>query len=229
MNNQQLIAELRELAEEEYKLFIEKLTPGRTGIMGVRVPHLRRIAKRIVKENKWHEFLECGASDVYEVELVRGFVLDYAPMQLNERIQRLQEFLPEVDTWAVCDTVYASIRRLPRLTKSDEVFVRHWVERLATDKRPFARRAACVVLLNAYCNADNTDWALSVLLKIKPNGHHYVQMGIAWALSMFYFVEPEKTLATIEKLTCQTTQRLAHRKINESQKMRSKEWKRKKS
>ena len=45
---------LVDLADEDYRAFHSKLVPGTENILGVRVPELRKLAKKLVKEN-WRE------------------------------------------------------------------------------------------------------------------------------------------------------------------------------
>lgn len=48
---QQIREELKNLAEEDYKQFNERLLPGVKNVIGVRLPALRKIAK------KWQEIM----------------------------------------------------------------------------------------------------------------------------------------------------------------------------
>ena len=63
-----ILEEIKGLADEEYKEFHGSLIPGvKTEFFGVRVPKLRTVAKRIIKE-EWREFLkEYENSNVYEM------------------------------------------------------------------------------------------------------------------------------------------------------------------
>ena len=51
MMKEQVREQLIHLAEPDYKAFNEKLLPGVTNILGVRLPKLREIAKRIAKND----------------------------------------------------------------------------------------------------------------------------------------------------------------------------------
>ena len=42
---------LKDEAEPKYAEFSSKLIPGKEGIMGVRVPKIRALAKRIIKDD----------------------------------------------------------------------------------------------------------------------------------------------------------------------------------
>jgi 3-methyladenine DNA glycosylase AlkD len=47
-----VLEELKNLAEEDYKAFNNKIIPTKQTTLGVRLPILRRIAKRIAKEKE---------------------------------------------------------------------------------------------------------------------------------------------------------------------------------
>ena len=53
MYGYQMIEQLRELADEEYRTFNESLTPGIEGkSLGVRMPALRKVAKQILTKKE---------------------------------------------------------------------------------------------------------------------------------------------------------------------------------
>ena len=51
MTNGQIKKELLCMAEEEYQKFASSLIPGVRGVLGVRLPALRKLAKQIAKED----------------------------------------------------------------------------------------------------------------------------------------------------------------------------------
>ena len=59
---------LYELADEKYRVFSQKLTPGKTNILGVRLPVLRKLAGEIVKED-WRAYLKEAMEDSIEPQV----------------------------------------------------------------------------------------------------------------------------------------------------------------
>lgn len=82
---------LVDLADEDYRAFHSKLVPGTENILGVRVPELRKLAKKLVKEN-WREYFEAAPDMYYEEDMLRGFMVGYGKMDLEERLERIREF-----------------------------------------------------------------------------------------------------------------------------------------
>ena len=83
----------------KYKAFQSKLIPNIScdRIIGVRIPQLRKIGKTLEDNNfEW---------DFYEEVMLHGFYIGYAKLPLEERLALLDEFVPYIDNWAVCDCV----------------------------------------------------------------------------------------------------------------------------
>ena len=73
---------LFELQDLKYKEFHSGLCPNVDKIIGVRIPKLREIAKRIAKEN-YKEFLENSPGEYYEELVLQGLVIGYAKISLQ--------------------------------------------------------------------------------------------------------------------------------------------------
>ena len=64
--------ELEALADAKYKEFHSSLLPGTDNVLGVRIPQLRTMAKKIVKQNDWHSFIEIADTEYYEETMLQG-------------------------------------------------------------------------------------------------------------------------------------------------------------
>lgn len=74
LDSNNILEELKELADEKYKEFHGGLCPGVNNIIGVRVPKLRNLAKQIAKQD-FREYLKNAKSDYYEEIMLQGLVL----------------------------------------------------------------------------------------------------------------------------------------------------------
>lgn len=88
--------ELRESADKDYKKFQESLIPGLTTMMGVRLPKLRKMAKKIAGED-YAGFLEKADDSCYEELMLQGIVIGYAKMEREEQTQALARFVPKIN------------------------------------------------------------------------------------------------------------------------------------
>ena len=74
-----ILKELFELKDEKYADFQMKLTPGisKEKFIGVRVPELRKLAKVIVKENDYRDFLNELPHKYYDDNMLHSLLLTY--------------------------------------------------------------------------------------------------------------------------------------------------------
>ena len=81
--------ELFSQVEEDYRKFNEKLLCSALPVIGLRVPFLRKTAKKIAKEDGIGFLQVCG-KDTYEERLLYGLVAAELPVSF-------EEFLPYCD------------------------------------------------------------------------------------------------------------------------------------
>lgn len=98
---------LIENRDEAYRDFSKALIPGEVNMLGVRLPVLRRKAKELATGN-WKE--ELRTEDLYfEEVMLRGMMLSYAKGNLDEMLPYIKDFIPMVDNWSVCDSVFSKM------------------------------------------------------------------------------------------------------------------------
>ncbi len=109
MNNQYIKEKIFELSDSKYKEFHSKLCPNTNNIVGVRVPILRNLAKEIAKGN-WIDYLSQPENEYYEEIMLQGMVIGLAKMDIDERIKYIEEFVPKIYNWGICDTFCAGLK-----------------------------------------------------------------------------------------------------------------------
>ena len=102
--------ELFSLQDKEYMKFLSKLTPNvsEDTIIGVRIPEIRKLAKKLVKNNEYEDFLKKLPHKYYDENLLHGAIISESK-NFENCIESLDSFLPFVDNWAVCDTISPKI------------------------------------------------------------------------------------------------------------------------
>ena len=83
------------LAEPAYRDFSSSLLPGTEHILGVRLPALRKIARKLAKEN-WLENLARCTQDSFEEIMLQGFIIGYAKAPLPDILEQIAAFLPKM-------------------------------------------------------------------------------------------------------------------------------------
>ena len=94
---------LFELQDLKYKEFHSSLCPNVEKIIGVRVPLLRQMAKDIAKK-EYDNFFGNIEDKYYEELVLHGLVIGYAKITIEETFKYLEDFVPKINSWAVCDT-----------------------------------------------------------------------------------------------------------------------------
>ncbi len=187
MNGTDLDTLLRSLAEPEYRDFSSKLLPGTDGILGVRMPKLRSVAKEICKGD-WRGFLTYPSTS-FEHTMIRGIVIATAETDMSERIGFIEMFLPEIDNWSVSDGFCCSLKiKDPR---EKEMLWSYCVE-LVNRHREFPSRVGAVLMLWNFIDDGHVDEVNDILVSC-PRCGYYLDMGIAWTLSLSFAYFPERT------------------------------------
>lgn len=184
---------LFELADEKYKKFHSGLCPNTDNIIGVRVPKMREIAKEITKKN-WRNFLANSSEYYYEEVLIKGFVISYAKCDVEERLKYIENFIPKINNWAVCDSFCNSLKFVNKNKERVWEFIQPYLK----SKDEFELRFAVVILLNYYITENYIDSVLEILDNIKHEGY-YVKMAVAWAISICFIKFNEKTMDYLKR------------------------------
>lgn len=194
---EQVRKQLRALGEEDYKKFNEKIVPGAKNMLGVRLPKVREIAKAKAKENPL-EYLEeietalCENRDAvcYEEIMVYGLVIGYAKLSDEDRIMWLDRFLKHIDNWAVCDSCCMTYKWM----KKNPAFWWDYLISCIEKGTEYSIRVAVVCMLDHFVNDEYVDRVLHWCGKIcSADMPYYVQMAVAWAVSVCYVKYPKQT------------------------------------
>ncbi|HWR40530.1 MAG TPA: DNA alkylation repair protein [Patescibacteria group bacterium] len=180
--------QLMELAEEKYRVFSSGLLPNINNVLGVQLPLLRKIAKKITKTD-WREYLKTAADDTFEEIMLQGMVIGYVECSVEERLSYIQGFVPKINNWSVCDSFCTGLK----FTKENMEQVWAFLQPYVRSDQEFGMRFAIVMLLFYYIDEDHIRSVLEILDSIRYEGY-YVKMAVAWAVSTCYVKLPAQTL-----------------------------------
>lgn len=168
--------------------FYDKLNPTAKPSAGVRVPDLRKLAKKIAKED-YRFFLENNPLDTFEMEMLQAAVLGYAKDDVDIILKYASEFVPLIHDWAVNDMFcqnFKIARKYP-----EEVFDFLMKYRRATNE--FESRVVSVLLMSHFLNDEYVDKVIDVLNELNTDDY-YSKMGVAWAIATVMAKYPQKTI-----------------------------------
>lgn len=180
--------ELISLSEPNYREFSSKLTPNIGNILGVRLPNLRKIAKRISKSN-YLEFFNLNDDEFMELTMLEGMVIGYLPQ--NEQEKYIKNFIPKINNWAVCDSFCAGLKNITL------DFIKPYFD----SKNEYELRFAFVILLNYFIDS-NYDFVIKKISEF-DNEFYYAKMAVAWCLSICIVKNYNQALKDIQSINMQ--------------------------
>lgn len=194
----ELKSALASLADDEYRDFSMKGIPSERPFIGVRIPLVREVARR-VSDGKIAEFLKVEPVAIEEV-LARGMMICRLPYEeivgprddLNGR-SWFDSQISYIDNWCTCDIFCSGMCR--KIGKHREEFLELKVDGLLGAKDEFAVRAGLVILKCGYVSEDYLAVIFDRVDGLAGREEYYIRMAIAWLLAECFIKYPEVTLA----------------------------------
>ena len=185
----EIIKELLNNQDLEYKKFHSKLCTTKYEIIGVRVPTVKEIAKRYSKEHGIKVIDELS-NEYYEEVLIKGLIIGYSKESNEIRETYIKKFIPEIDNWAICDS---TISNMKFIKKDLDLFYEFITNNYQNSKDTYSLRFMIVVFLNYYLESKYIKNILNIIDNINSS-EYYVNMAIAWLLSIAYIKNKEITI-----------------------------------
>lgn len=189
MTNQEIRTCLEEHSEEKFRKFTSGLIPGSDIILGVRIPILRDLAKKIAKED-WRAYLKDARDDSYEEICLQGFVIGYAKADIDEILAYAVTFIPKIHDWSVNDTFCATFK----IARKNREKVWDFLMKYKDSPNEFEQRVVAVMLMDHFLVPEYIDRVLTVWDELKHDGY-YCKMGVAWGIATAYAKFPKETHA----------------------------------
>ena len=166
--------ELFSLQDKEYMKFLSKLTPNvsEDTIIGVRIPEIRKLAKKLVKNNEYEDFLKELPHKYYDENLLHGAIISESK-DFEKCIELLDSFLPFVDNWAVCDTIS------PKIFKKHKKELIEKIKEWSQSDKTYTCRFGVEMLMTHFLDEDFKKEYLEMVANIHSE-EYYVKMVIAW-------------------------------------------------
>ena len=190
MNESNIEKRLFKLQDKEYKEFQSKLIPNinKDNIIGIRIPHLRKLAKEIAKENQRGDFLNSLPHKYYEENHLHSFLIEEMKDE-KECLESLDKFLPYVDNWAVCDSCS------PKALKKNLDLLLEYIKSWISSEKEYVCRFGILSLMRCFLEKESfKEEYLEMVCGVKSE-YYYVKMMQAWffatALSKQYDVTIE--------------------------------------
>lgn len=192
MSTETIEAMLFALRDEGYAAFQAKLTPTVPPelFIGVRVPEVRKLAKRLKNDPAAEAFINELPHRYYDENMLHGLLVsdigDY-----EKAIEQTDRFLPYVDNWAVCDILSPKVFRKHKAELTEEI--RRWIASGET----YTVRFGVEMLMSHYLDADFDPALLDLPADVRSE-EYYVRMAVAWFFATALAKQWDSTLPYLE-------------------------------
>ena len=193
---EQIVNRLFEMQDLKYRDFNAKLIPGteKERIIGVRTPQLRKYAKELRKSGEWKEFVRELPHTYHEENALHGYILGEMKEDYEETMGLIEDFLPFVENWAVCDTIS------PKIFKKYPMQVYEKVQQWVKSEHVYTVRFGLVTLLQFFLDENFDPRMLELVARIHRE-EYYINIAIAWYLSTALVKQYEAALPLLESRT----------------------------
>ena len=210
--------ELLALQDISYADFQAKLIPNipRDLFIGVRVPEARKLAKRIVEEPEASKFLKDIPHKYYDENILHGLLVSEIK-DYDDCIESVDEFLPYLDNWAVCDIMS------PKIFKKNKKALLEKIKEWSASEKTYTCRFGIEMLMSYFLDDDFKPEYLEIPLSVNSE-EYYVQMMIAWFFATALAKQWDMTIKYIEDQHLDTwTHNKAIQKARESKRITPKQ------
>lgn len=185
--------ELEIIVEENYRIFAAKLIPNIDNLLGVRLPKLRKIAKKIVQLD-YEYYLAMDNHLYFEEVMLQGMIIGEIKLPWTERSRCVKQFISKIDNWSVCDSFCCGLK----FEVSEKELVWQFLQPYFASDKPYDIRFAVVMLLFYFVDDEYAQKAFTLFDQIK-NDDYYVKMAVAWAISIYFRELPTLTMSYLQK------------------------------
>lgn len=175
--NEAIKKELLRLCEEEYKTFASKLIPKSENMLGVRLPDLRKMAKKIASED-YDSYLSNALDDTFEEIMLQGMVIGACKAEAQTKLCYIERFAPKIDNWSVCDSFCCGLKFINENRETVWEFIQPY---LRSDREYFVRLGV-VVMIYYFTDDEYTDKIFTLTDSISHEGY-YAKTAVAWLIS----------------------------------------------
>ena len=185
--------ELEKIAEENYRIFATRLIPNVDNLLGVRLPRLRKIAKKIAQLD-YEYYLAMDDPLYFEEVMLQGMIIGEIKLPWNERSRYVKHFTSKINNWSICDSFCCGLK----FKASEKEIVWQFLQPYFASDAPYDIRFAVVMLLFHFVNDEYLQKVFTLFNQIK-NDDYYVKMAVAWAISIYFRELPKLTMAYLQK------------------------------
>lgn len=181
------------LQDKTYADFQSKLLPNipRETVIGVRTPHLRKMARRICNTPAAQEFLQVLPHRYFDENQLHAFILS-EEKDFQTCLAELVRFLPYVDNWATCDQLS------PACFKKHSKELLPCIQKWIASKHTYTIRFGIGMLMRYFLDENFMPEYLEWVSAIQSD-EYYIRMMQAWFFATALAKQWDAALPYIEQ------------------------------
>lgn len=182
------------LQDIKYRDFVAKLIPNidKETIIGIKTPIIRAFAKELIQTDDWRPFMAELPHKYYEENALHAALVCQMKVSIEDTLNEVDNFLPYIDNWAVCDTFSPKI-----FAKHPDIIYAKTIEWLNSN-HTYTVRYGIVTQLQYFLDKNFNSEMLTRIAKIK-SPEYYINMAIAWYYSFALIKQYESTIPLFEQ------------------------------
>lgn len=210
--------ELEKMSEENYKKFSSSLIPGVKNMLGIRLPLLREYAKKLAKGD-WEDTI--SEEDYYfEEVMLKGMVLGYASNDVSLMEGYIRAFIPLVDNWSVCDSVFMGMK----IFEKNREWAWNFIQPYLNSNKEFEIRVGVIIMMQHILKCDENGKKMARLRRIDKSclgdsgekeglyldrifeamdridtSKYYASMAVSWLVTEAFCLFPYHTYEYLKK------------------------------
>lgn len=179
------------LKDDTYGNFTAKLNPTiqRETIIGVRSPQVKTLVKTLTHNPDRLLFLQQLPHKYFEENMLHGLLLNNSSPDITKIICHIEQFLPYIDNWAVCDTTCMSLK----IFKKNPEIVFQYAKKWTQSSDIYTIRFGIVILLDYYLDKYYTPEVSKIVANVTEEDY-YVKMAMAWYFSTALIKQYDDTI-----------------------------------
>ncbi len=181
--------ELFSLSDESFREFSSSLIPGCDNLIGVRIPQLRKMAKKISKDNPI-DFLDNACDLYFEETMLKALIIGNMNEDIEIILEQVALFIPKITNWSLCDSFCNELK----IVRNHKARVWKFLQQYHQSSEAYEIRFAVVMLLFHYMDEQYLDDILFIC-DVITHEDYYVKMAVAWCLQVCFVNFPTQTMA----------------------------------
>lgn len=193
MGDKTILQRLKDLQDVKYREFNSKLIPNVDPkyVIGIRTPELRKFAKEIAGSEEAEAFLKCLPHTYHEENSLHGFLIELIK-DYDMCVAALNQFLPYVNNWAVCDQMRPKVFKKHKEELLEQIKI--WLD----SEHLYTVRFAIEMLMTHYLDENFSEEYLVWVTQVRSE-EYYLNMMIAWYFATALAKQYDKTIPYLEE------------------------------